>query len=117
MHGKGSGRQAVFRAKHCLIEICPVGSETCALEELIAELGAALACARRYIATEPRRDHAPYGGFWLKVLRNDPRAIFTASSKAEEATIFFARISCETAKSGAMVTDFVAQMGFSEILT
>jgi len=34
---------------------------------------------------EPRRDHAPYIQSWLNVLRNDKRAIFTASTKAQQA--------------------------------
>jgi antirestriction protein ArdC len=66
------------------------------------------------IATEPRRDQASYIASWLKVLRNDPRAIFTAASKAQEAADFLARIPCEKAKSGAMAPDFSPRMGFSE---
>ncbi len=61
------------------------GSKAYAMEELIAELGAAFTCARLGIETEPRRDHAPYIASWLTVLRNDPRAIFAAASKAQEA--------------------------------
>lgn len=61
------------------------GSADYAMEELVAELGAAFACARIGIQTEPRRDHAPYVASWLKALRGDPRAIFTASSLAQQA--------------------------------
>jgi antirestriction protein ArdC len=61
------------------------GSEAYAIEELIAELGAAFTCAKLELRTEPRRDHAPYIASWLKALRGDPRAIFTAASKAQEA--------------------------------
>lgn len=64
------------------------GSEAYAMEELIAELGAAFTCARLAISTEPRRDHAPYIASWLKALRSDPRAIFAAASKAQEAADF-----------------------------
>lgn len=62
------------------------GSDGYAVEELIAELGAAFICARLGIATEPRRDHAPYIASWLAVLRGDPRAILSAASKAQEAS-------------------------------
>lgn len=59
------------------------GTEAYAMEELIAELGAAFLGAQLGLAIEPRRDHAPYIGSWLKVLRGDPRAIVTAASKAQ----------------------------------
>lgn len=61
------------------------GSESYAMEELVAELGAAFTCAHLGIATEPRKDHAPYIASWLKVLNGDARAIFTASSQAQKA--------------------------------
>ena len=61
------------------------GSESYAMEELIAELGAALLCAELGLPTDPRKDHAPYISSWLKVLKNDKRAIFTAAAKAQEA--------------------------------
>lgn len=66
------------------------GSADYAMEELIAELGAAFTCARLGLKTEPRRDHAPYVGSWLKALRGDSRAIFTAASKAQQAADYLA---------------------------
>jgi len=57
-----------------------------AAEELIAELGAAFTCAHLGLSTEPREDHAQYINSWLKVLRADSKAIFTAASKAQQAT-------------------------------
>jgi antirestriction protein ArdC len=61
------------------------GSELYAAEELIAELGSAFLAAELHLATEPRMDNAPYIDNWLKVLKSDKRAIFTAASKAQEA--------------------------------
>ncbi|TWB21118.1 ArdC family protein [Nitrospirillum bahiense] len=61
------------------------GSESYAAEELVAELGAAYLCADLGLASEPRPDHAAYIASWLKVLRNDPRAIFTAAARAQAA--------------------------------
>jgi antirestriction protein ArdC len=58
------------------------GSEAYAAEELVAELGAAFLSAQLGISPSPRADHAQYLTSWLKVLRNDKRAIFTAASKA-----------------------------------
>lgn len=64
------------------------GSQAYAFEELVAELGAAYAMARLGIAAEPREDHASYLASWLKVLKSDKRAIFTAASKAQQACDF-----------------------------
>lgn len=61
------------------------GDQSYAAEELIAELGAAFLCADLGIANEPRPDHAAYVQNWLKVFREDKRAIFTAASKAQQA--------------------------------
>lgn len=62
------------------------GSDAYAMEELIAELGSAFLCADLGINTAPRPDHAAYVGHWLKVLKDDKRAIFTAASQADKAT-------------------------------
>ena len=61
------------------------GDSAYAAEELIAELGAAFACAHLGLSTEPRPDHAQYIQSWLRVLKADKRAIFTAASKAQQA--------------------------------
>jgi antirestriction protein ArdC len=61
------------------------GEEAYAAEELVAELGAAFLCAGLALVTEPRPDHAAYVASWLKVLRGDKRAIFTAAAKAQAA--------------------------------
>lgn len=61
------------------------GSESYAIEELVAELGAAFLCAELGLPTDPREDHAPYIANWLKALKSDKRAIFTAAAKAQEA--------------------------------
>jgi antirestriction protein ArdC len=61
------------------------GDNAYAAEELIAELGAAFTCAHLGLSTEPREDHAAYINSWLKVLKADTRAIFTAASKAQQA--------------------------------
>lgn len=61
------------------------GDHAYAMEELVAELGAAFMCAAFGIASEPRPDHAAYIADWLRVLKQDYRAIFAAASKAQEA--------------------------------
>lgn len=64
------------------------GDEGYAAEELVAELGAAFLCADLQIIPSVRKDHAAYIGNWLKVLKNDKRAIFTAASYAQRAADF-----------------------------
>jgi len=64
------------------------GSDAYAAEELVAELSAAFTCARLGISAAPRPDHAAYLASWLRVLRADSSAIFTAASKAQAATDF-----------------------------
>jgi antirestriction protein ArdC len=64
------------------------GDEGYAMEELVAELGAAFLSADLGLTPEPREDHAAYIGNWLNVLKNDKRAIFTAASHAQRAADF-----------------------------
>lgn len=59
-----------------------------AVEELIAELGAAFACAQLGIAPGKHQDHASYIASWLACLRADKRAIFTAAARASDAVAF-----------------------------
>ena len=66
------------------------GSEGYAVEELIAELGAAFVCATIGISSEPRADHASYLKSWLQVLRDDKKAIFKASTYAQAAADYMA---------------------------
>ena len=70
-----------------------------AAEELIAELGAAFTCAHLGLSTEPREDHAQYINSWLKVLKADSRAIFTAASKAQQATDWMIARAGESART------------------
>lgn len=59
-----------------------------AMEELVAELGAAFLCADLELTPQIRDDHAPYIAGWLQVLKHDKRAIFTAASHAQKAVDF-----------------------------
>jgi antirestriction protein ArdC len=64
------------------------GDEGYAMEELVAELGAAFLCAGLELTPELREDHASYLDHWLKVLKADKRAIFTAAGHAQRAADF-----------------------------
>lgn len=59
------------------------GDKAYAAEELVAEIGAAFLCGTLGITPEQREDHAAYVGIWLRVLKADKRAIFTASAHAQ----------------------------------
>lgn len=64
------------------------GDEGYAMEELVAELGAAFLCAHLELTPEPREEHASYIDNWLTVLRRDKRAIFQAAAHAQRAADF-----------------------------
>jgi antirestriction protein ArdC len=64
------------------------GSKDYAREELVAELGAAFLCGGLNIENEVRDDHVQYLASWLKVLKEDKKAIFRAASAAQKAVDF-----------------------------
>lgn len=59
------------------------GDSAYAFEELVAELGAAFLCASTGI--DGQLQHESYIASWLKVLRHDKKAIFTAATAARRA--------------------------------
>lgn len=62
------------------------GTKDYAREELVAEMGAAFTLAS--LGIEPALNHASYLASWIKVLREDNRAIFKAASLATKAADF-----------------------------
>jgi len=75
------------------------GDEGYAAEELVAELGSAFLSADLGLTPEPREDHAAYIESWLRVLKNDKRAIFTAAAHAERAAAFLHGLQPEAASA------------------
>jgi antirestriction protein ArdC len=67
------------------------GDNAYSIEELVAELTAAFVCAHLGLSTEPRPDHAQYIASWLRVLKADTRAVFTAASNAQQAADYIIR--------------------------
>ncbi len=61
------------------------GSFAYAMDEAVAELTSSFVLADLGLAHEPRADHAAYITSWMEALKSDPRAIFTAASKAQQA--------------------------------
>jgi hypothetical protein len=77
------------------------GDEGYAMEEFVAELGAAFLCADLDLTPEVRDDHAAYIASWIQVLRNDKRAIFTAASHAQRAVDFLHGLQAAASHSGS----------------
>ena len=69
------------------------GDSSYAMEELVAELGAAFLCGELGISVHPRQDHAAYVANWLVVLKRQKTAIFTAASTATAACSFLVELS------------------------
>ena len=61
------------------------GSDAYAMEELIAEMAAAMLGAELGLPVAHLDHHASYVASWLQVLKADSRAVLTAAAKAEEA--------------------------------
>ena len=61
------------------------------MEELIAELCSAFLCADLGIVVQPRADHAHYIAHWLRVMKEDKRAVFTAAAAASAAARYLHR--------------------------
>lgn len=64
------------------VEIVP---HPAGLSGYVAELTASFVLADLGLAHEPRPDHAAYIASWMDALKSNPRAIFTAASKAQQA--------------------------------
>lgn len=64
------------------------GDDQYAAEEIIAETASAFLCAQVGIAPEPHPDHARYIHHWIRVMKGDARAIFTAAARAQAAVAY-----------------------------
>lgn len=62
------------------------GTAAYAAEELVAELSSAMLGAELGLPVAHLDNHASYIDHWLKLLKDDDRAILTAAAKAEEAS-------------------------------
>jgi antirestriction protein ArdC len=68
-------------------------------EELVAELGSAFICADLALTPELREDHASYISSWIKVLKNDKRAVFQAAAHAQRAVDYLHGLQQEAANT------------------
>ncbi len=72
-----------------------------AMEELVAELGAAFLCADLELSREPREEHASYLDHWLAVIKADKRAIFSAAAHAQRAADYLQSLQPQTEEMAA----------------
>jgi len=94
----GTTRTALHELTHCTSHASRCNrqlgqrfaDDAYAAEELIAEMGAAFLCAHCRIDGELH--HAGYLQSWLKVLRQDKRAIFVAATRAQQAADYLLRL-------------------------
>jgi antirestriction protein ArdC len=70
-----------------------------AAEELVAELGSAFLMAELGLEAEPHPTHSSYIASWIKLLKSDPRAIFTAASAASRAAGFLTSLQVAMAEA------------------
>lgn len=85
------------------------GNDNYAKEELVAELGGAMLSAIAKVDAEPRADHAKYLNGWIKGLKDQPKMILTAASKAEKASQYIIEQSSNNNdKVRQLVMDLVA---------
>ncbi len=71
------------------------GDAEYAMEELVAELGAAFLCADLGISDKPRDDHAPYLAGWAKALSAQPSILMSAAGAAEKAAAYLHGLQAE----------------------
>lgn len=76
------------------------GDESYAFEELIAEMGSAFLFAD--LGLEGNVQHDSYIASWLRVLKNDKKAIFKAATEASKAHQFILKAAGELEESGDM---------------
>lgn len=83
------------KAKHRLdrnFDTRRFGDAGYAMEELVAEIGAAYLGAQFGFAPYHIEDHASYLAHWLPMLKSDTRAIFTAASYAQKAVDYLNQV-------------------------
>lgn len=85
VHSTGAGHRL---ARKSLSDWAPFGSAEYSREELVAEMGAGFLCAHAGIESATLENSAAYIQSWLKVLKDDRRAVIVAAGQAQKAADF-----------------------------
>lgn len=81
------------------------GDPQYAMEELVAELGAAFLCSDLRLSDEPREDHASYLASWAKALKAQPSILMSAAGAAEKACDFLHALQARQAQALAIAAE------------
>ncbi len=76
-----------------------------AMEEIVAEMAATFLCADLSVSPTVREDHAQYIAGWLKVLKHDNRAVFSAAAHAQRAADFLWQLQPQAAELEATASN------------
>jgi antirestriction protein ArdC len=87
------------------------GSDAYAMEELVAELSAAMLGTELGLPVAHLDHHASYLASWLEVLKADSRAVLTVAAKAEEAASLLLRLGGREMRDGAAADAAEADAG------
>jgi len=82
------------------------GDDAYAMEELVAELSAAYLCAKFGIGYQIEQ-HASYLGHWIKVLKEDSKAIFNVSAAAQRAADYIS----DRVESNRLIQEQESELG------
>lgn len=80
--------------------------ESYAMESLVAELSAAFLCSDLGLFPAPRAGHAAYLDTWLKMLKADKRAIFSAAAHAQRAADYLQELQPQEKEMAAPAANF-----------
>ncbi len=70
-------------------------NEEYAKEELVAECGSAFLCTLLGVTREPTPNHAKYLNAWIRNIKDNPKTLFTAISKAQKVVDFLEELQVE----------------------
>lgn len=84
-------------------------SASYAAEELVAELSSAILGAELGLPVSHLDNHASYIASWLKLLKNDDRAMLTAAARAEEAASLLLKLGGHDAATAEETDDELAE--------
>lgn len=85
IHSTGAAKRL---NRKTLTDLVPFGSESYAMEELIAEMGSAYLCAFTGILPNGIKNTVAYIDNWLGVLKKDKRFLITAAGQAQKSVDF-----------------------------
>ncbi len=82
VHSTGAEKRL---GRKSILDMAPFGSESYAMEELIAEMGSAYLCRFTGIMINEIKNTVAYLDNWLEVFKKDKRFLITASGRAQKA--------------------------------